>query len=79
MKNLRTFGAVCVLTLTLAVPALAGHIETGIAPPQPPTPAPATTGPDTGGTVGHIETGVAPTDPVIAAALSLLQSVLALF
>lgn len=79
MKTLRTFGAACVLTLMLTVPALAGHIETGVAPPQPPAPTPTTSGPDTGGTAGHIETGAAPTDPVITTALSLIQSVLTLF
>lgn len=79
MKTLRTFCAACVLALMLAVPALAdGHIETGIAPP-PPAPAPTTTESGTSSVAGHIETGVAPTDPVTTAALSLLQSVLALF
>ena len=79
MKTLRTFCAACVLALMLAVPALAGHIETGIAPPPPPDPVPTTTEPDTGSVAGHIETGVAPTAPITEATLSLLQSVLALF
>lgn len=66
MKNLRTFGAACVLALAMAAPAFAGHISTDIAPPQPPP-------------AGHIEIPVAPDDPVTEAALSLLQSLLALF
>ncbi len=77
MKTLRTFAAGCVLALILAVPALAGHIETGIAPPPPPAPTAAEQ--DAGSVAGHIETGVAPTDPVTEAALSLLLSVLSLF
>lgn len=81
MKNLRTFGAACVLALTLAVPASAGHIELGATQPPPPPPASATTAtePDTGSVAGHIETGVTSTDPLTGAALALLQSVLALF
>ena len=70
MRNFRTFSAALVLTLALAAPTFAGIIECGVAPPAPP-PAPASaSAPDAGDT---------PTDPVTEAALSLLQSVLALF
>lgn len=81
MKNLRTFGAACVLALTLAVPVSAGHIETGVTQPPPPPPASATTatGTDTGDVAGHIETGVTSANSLTGAALTLLQSVLALF
>ena len=79
MKNLRTLSAAFVLTLVLAAPAFAGIIECPVASPTPPAAAPTTTESDTGNVAGHIETPVAPTDPVTTAALSLLQSVLALF
>lgn len=85
MKSLRTLGAACALALLLAVPVSAGHIEIGRTPPPPP-PASTSSKPDTGNVDGHIEIGVTPTDPVAPtdsvvtqAALSLLQSVLALF
>ncbi len=81
MKTLRTFCAACVLAIMLAVPALAddGHIETPIVQPPPPASAPTTTESDMSSVAGHIETGVASTDPATTAALSLLQSALALF
>jgi len=81
MKNLRTFGAACVLALTLSVPASAGHIELGATPPPPPPPASATTatGTDTDDVAGHIEIGVTSDNSLTGAALTLLQSVLALF
>lgn len=86
MKSLRTLGAACALALLLAVPVSAGHIEIGRTPPPPPPDSTSSSGPDTGNVDGHIEIGVTPTDPVAPtdsvvtqAALSLLQSVLALF
>lgn len=87
MKSLRTLGAACALALLLAVPVSAGHIEIGRTPPPPPPPPASTSSePDTSNVDGHIEIGVTPTDPVAPtdsvvtqAALSLLQSVLALF
>jgi hypothetical protein len=66
MKNLRTFSTALVLTLVLAAPAFAGIIECGVTPPPPN--APTETEPD-----------AESTDPVTEAALSLLQSALALF
>lgn len=81
MRNLRTFGAACVLALMLAAPAFAGHIQTGVTDPQPsPSPTSTTSTEETGaGSVaGHIQTGVTSTDSAIEAALSLLQIVLAL-
>lgn len=68
MKALRGFCISSVLILLLNVPAFAGEIETTIAPP--PTVA------------GEIQIGSnAPStgDSVTAAALSLIQSLLALF
>jgi hypothetical protein len=65
MKNLRTFGAACVLALTMTVPAFAGHIHTPLEPP----PTEECAG----------ETCPATDDSLTEAALSLLQSVLALF
>jgi hypothetical protein len=80
MKNFRSLSAALVLTLVLAAPASAGHIECGIAPPTPPAATSDTTEPDAGSVDGHIEIGVAATDSVVTeAALSLLESVLALF
>ena len=64
MKNLRTVGAACVLALALAAPAFAGHIQTPVVPPEPTA-------------AGQID--VPPADPVTEAALSLLESLLALF
>lgn len=76
MRNLRTLGAACVLALMLAAPTYAGHIETGIAQPQP-TPATATE-PDANDVAGHIETPLASTDAVTEFALNLIGGVLAL-
>ena len=65
MKNLRTVGAACVLALALAAPAFAGHISTPVLPPPPSSESTAAE--------------AAPTDSITGAALSLLESVLALF
>ncbi len=84
MKNLRTLCAALVLVGALTLPAFAGEIGTGIAPP----PTPNATGEiGTGATDGDIGTGAASEeadeattpDSVTEAALLLLQSVLALF
>lgn len=73
MKNLRTFSAALVLTLTLAAPAFAGTISCPVAPPPPP-PSVATTASGTGAddVAGTIECP-------LTSALTLLQSILALF
>ncbi len=71
MKHFRTFSAALVLTIALAAPTFAGVIECPVAPPSPPSAAPTASAPDA--------ESDASTDPVTEAALSLLQSVLALF
>jgi hypothetical protein len=78
MKTLRRLCAVFVLTLTLALSAFAGQIETGIAPPSPPPDAAATGQIETGVT-GEISTSIIATDPATEVVLSLLQSLLSLF
>ncbi len=80
MKNLRTLGAAFVLALMLAVPALAGHIETPVTSHQSLSTSTTAT-PETGSdsAAGHIETPLASTDAVTQAVLSLINSVLALF
>jgi hypothetical protein len=82
IKGLRQICAASFLTLALSTIALAGQIDTGIAP----TSAPATGQIETP-VNGDIETGVADqtsttapaTDSTVEAALNLLQGVLALF
>ena len=74
MKNLRQFCATLALTLTLTLPAFAdGFITTMKTDPPPPAPTVAAD--------GFISTGKAgePADTVTEIALSLLQSVIALF
>lgn len=77
MRNLRQLCASFALTLVLAISAFAGQIDTGLLPPPPPGAAIS----------GQIDTGsaqngaiTANTDNLVAVtALSVLQSVLALF
>jgi hypothetical protein len=85
MKTLRKILAAMVLTCVFSIAALAGEIGTGAAQSPPP---PSVTGEmSTGntataeaGVAGEIGTGVASTvDPITGIALSLLQSLLALF
>lgn len=77
MKKLRTVCAALVLTSVLVLPVFAGEIGTGKTDPPPPPPS-AAGEIGTGATDGEIGTGVA-SDSLARAALSLLQSVLALF
>jgi len=83
MKNLRQLCGAVVFTLALTIPAFAGDIQTGVAPPTPQPTQTATTEGDIGtGVTGHIETGSSEATAVGSAAevaLNLLQSVLALF
>jgi hypothetical protein len=83
MRQLRRMFLASVFTLTLALPAFAGQIEIGYAPP-PPLPPQAVT------KEGQIETGVTgqeeavsseaiAADSVTESVLNLLQSVLSLF
>ena len=82
MQNLRTLGAAFVLTLILTIPALAGHIETPVAAPQPaPSPASVTSTEETNAVSvdGHIETPAVVADATTQATLNLISVVLALF
>lgn len=84
MKKLRQPCVAFVLIFVLTLPAFAGQMDTGFAPPPPRAPASATT-------EGEISTTVAgnmsatkseeatAADSVTEIALSLLQSVLSLF
>jgi hypothetical protein len=81
MKSLRQLTVALVFTLALSIPAFAGDIQTGIAPPQPIKTATADGDIQTGVT-GQIETGsseATATNSVAGIALNLLQSVLSLF
>jgi hypothetical protein len=80
MRNLRQLCVAFVFTFALAMPAFAGDIETGIAPP---TPKAATAGEIQTTVTGQTETGsvseATAIDSATQAALNLLQSVLSLF
>ena len=81
MKNLRRLFCAVVFTLALTIPAFAGDMQTGVAPPsQPQT---ATLNGDMQTTVtGQAETGsseATAADSATEIALNLLQSVLSLF
>jgi hypothetical protein len=85
MKTLRKILAATVLTCALAFPAMAGEMSTGVAQSPPP---PSVTGDMSTGNsataestvTGDMGTGAASTvDPITGIALSLLQSLLALF
>lgn len=84
MKTLRQLSVALVFALALTAPALAGDIETGRTQPPPPSnQTVATTDGQIETTVaGQIETGrgeATATDSITQAALTLIQSVLALF
>lgn len=82
MKSLRNLLAALALTCVLCVSAFAGEMGTqGYAPGDMGTQGVATGNTDTGATAtGDMGTvGIAATDPATGVALSLLQSVLALF
>lgn len=81
MKTLRQLCLASVVTFTLALPALAGEMQTTIAPPQPAQSATSQGEIDTT-IIGQEETGsseATATDSATELALNLLQSVLALF
>lgn len=87
MKTLRQLCVASVFVFALAIPAFAGEISTGIAPPQPAQTS-ATNGQATvngeisTGLTGQIETGsseATAADSATELALNLLQSVLDLF
>jgi hypothetical protein len=84
MKTLRQFCVMLVFTLALTIPALAGEIQTTVAPPDPPPASTSSTAPgDIHTTVaGDISTTIseeATTASMTEMALNLLQSVLSLF
>jgi hypothetical protein len=84
MKTLRQLSVASVFVFALTFPALAGQIDTTVAPPQP---AQASTTATTNGQIdttltGQDETGsgeASATDSATEIALNLLQTVLALF
>jgi FlaG/FlaF family flagellin (archaellin) len=82
MKNLRRLFCAVVFTLALTIPAFAGDMQTGIAPP-PSQPQTATLNGDMQTTVtGQAETDsseATAADSATEIALNLLQSVLSLF
>jgi hypothetical protein len=84
MKTLRQLCVALVFTLALTIPAFAGDIQTGIAPPDPPPASTSSTVPGEISTTvaGDISTMIseeATTASLTETALNLLQSVLALF
>ena len=82
MKTFQRLCAASVLTLMLTLPASAGWISTGVAPPAPsPTPT-AAEGEIHTTVTGQEETGsdeATASDSATEVALNLLQSVLSLF
>jgi hypothetical protein len=84
MKTLRQFCVAFVLALMLTLPAFAGDITTGIAPPDPPPASTSSTAPGdiSTGVAGEISTTIseeAITASMTETALNLLQSLLSLF
>jgi hypothetical protein len=82
MKNLRRLSGALVFTLALTIPAFAGDIQTGVAPPSQPAQTTTLNGDIQTGVTGQAETGsseATAADSATAIALNLLQSVLALF
>jgi ABC-type oligopeptide transport system substrate-binding subunit len=85
MKSLRKVLALFVLTLALTCTTIAGEMSTGVASTPPQQQSASITGEmSTGNTAtadaGEIGTGATATvDPITGIALSLLQSLLALF
>ena len=79
MKNLRRLCGALVFTLALTIPAFAGEMDTGIAPP----PQAATTEGDIQTTTTEqaemVSSEATAADSAAEIALNLLQSVLALF
>ncbi len=83
MKNFQRLCASVVLTLALSLPAFAGDMDCGVAPPPPPAPASASTQGGIETPRGDMDGGSGSTatagDSIMEAALRLLQNVLSLF
>jgi len=80
MRNLKNLCAVCVLSLVLALPAIAGEMPGGVtAVPPSPTQQASAQGEMPTGVAGEMPGGITATDPATEVLLSLLQSLLALF
>jgi hypothetical protein len=84
MKTLRQLCVASVFVFALTIPAFAGEISTGVAPPPPSQPAQTATvnGEISTGITGQEETSsseATAADSATEIALNLLQSVLALF
>ena len=84
MKTLRQLSVASVFVFALTIPAFAGEIQTGVAPPPPtqPTQTATAAGDIQNDVMGQIEIGRSEATAVDSAAeiaLNLLQSVLALF
>ena len=80
MKTLRQFSLALMLGLAFTSSAIAGDITTGVTSPPPPAPSSvAADGDITTGLNGEISTTAQASDSVVDIALSLVQSVLALF
>lgn len=82
MRHLRRIFLASVFTLTLALPAFAGQIEIGYAPPPPPPQAATADGQIEIGVTGQTETDSSEATAIDSAAetaLNLIQSVLSLF
>jgi hypothetical protein len=83
MKTLRQLCVASVFVFALTIPAFAGEIQTGIAPPpSQPTQTATTEGDIHTGVTGQVETGsseATATGSATVAVLNLLQSVLSLF
>jgi len=88
MKNLKKLCAAGVLTLALALPALAGEMGAGVIAPPPSDSSLATTQGNMGaGVTGNMETtvtgdmhaGITATDSATGVVLSLVQGLMSLF
>jgi hypothetical protein len=82
MKTLRQLCVASVFVFALAIPAFAGEISTGVAPPSQPAQTATVNGEISTGITGQEETGsseATAADSATVIALNLLQSVLALF
>lgn len=78
MKHLKRFATVAVFVLTLTTASFAGQISTGITSPPPP-PQNSIEQADANNVGGEVTTDAQASDSVVEVALSLVESLLALF